>query len=116
VARAAETLGIGTSTLHRWLAEGLVAGEQITPGAPWRIRMTDELRARFTEEAPEGYVSMNEAKAMLGVSRQTIMNRIKSGQLPAVHVRQGRRRGLRIKVPQPTPSLFDKGPNQDSVT
>ena len=24
------------STLHRWLNEGLIAGEQVNPGAPWR--------------------------------------------------------------------------------
>jgi len=29
-----------------------MAGEQVTPGAPWQIRITDELRARFVERAP----------------------------------------------------------------
>jgi len=107
VAQAAETLGVGTSTLHRWLTDGFVAGEQVTPGAPWRIRMTDELRARFSEEAPDGYVTMKEAKAILGVSRQTVMQRIKSGKLCAVHVQKGKQKGLHIEVRQLTPSLFD---------
>jgi hypothetical protein len=29
------------STVHRWLADGFIPGEQLTPGAPWRIRITD---------------------------------------------------------------------------
>jgi len=44
-------LNVAPSTLHRWLNEGLIAGEQVTPGAPWRIRLTDELKARFTASA-----------------------------------------------------------------
>ena len=65
---AAEILKVAPSTIHRWLAEGIIAGEQITPGAPWNIRITDELRARFVEAAPEGYVAMLEATLLLGVS------------------------------------------------
>jgi hypothetical protein len=40
------------------------------------------------------------------VSRQTIMQRVKRGELQAVHVRTGRRKGLRINVPSPTNTLF----------
>ena len=43
--KASEVLGIAPSTIHRWLNDGFIAGEQLTPGAPWRIRITDELRA-----------------------------------------------------------------------
>jgi hypothetical protein len=49
------------STVHRWLADGFIAGEQPTPGASWRIRVTDQLRARFVEQAPEGWLPMLEA-------------------------------------------------------
>ena len=61
IADAAHSLGIAPSTLHRWLGEGFIAGEQITPGAPWRIRVDDALRARFAETTPEGYVPMVDA-------------------------------------------------------
>jgi hypothetical protein len=44
IRKAAESLGINTSTVHRWLNDGFIAGEQVTPGAPWQIRITDELR------------------------------------------------------------------------
>jgi hypothetical protein len=34
VAEAAKELGLAPSTLHRWLADGFGAGEQLTLGAP----------------------------------------------------------------------------------
>jgi DNA invertase Pin-like site-specific DNA recombinase len=104
--QAAEILGVAPSTIHRWLNDGFIAGEQPTPGAPWRIRITDELRGRFVEEAPPGFLPMLEATMRLGVSRQTILQRVKRGELEAVHVRCGRRKGLRIKVIDTHPSLF----------
>jgi DNA invertase Pin-like site-specific DNA recombinase len=107
VRQAAEILNVAQSTLHRWLADGFIAGEQVTPGAPWRIRMTDELRARFVEEAPEGYVPIVDAMRMLRVSRQTVLQRVKRGELKAVHVRCGKRKGLRIRVIDSQPTLFD---------
>jgi len=100
-------LGLAPSTLHRWLSEGFIAGEQVTPGAPWRIRMTEELRARFVEQAPQGYIPMPDAVKLLGVSRQTVLQRVKRGELPAVHVRCGKQKGLRIKVFNTQPSLFN---------
>jgi hypothetical protein len=108
VAGAAEVLGMAPSTLHRWLNEGVIAGEQLTPGAPWRIRVTEDLRTRFVESAPDGYVSMLKATHLLGVSRQTVLQRVKRGELKAVHVWCGRRKGLRIHVPDALPGLFDQ--------
>jgi DNA invertase Pin-like site-specific DNA recombinase len=95
---AAKLLGVSTSTLHRHLNDGIIVGEHLTPGAPWRIRITDELCARYVEEAPEGYVPMAEAMRMLGVSRPTVLQRVKRGQLQALYVSRGKRKGLRIKV------------------
>ena len=106
VTEAARELGVAASTLHRWLQDGFIGGEQLTPGAPWQIRLTDELRARFTEEAPPGWLPMWTAMKALGVSRQTVLQRVKRGQLRAVHVRRGRQPGLRIEVPATTPDLF----------
>lgn len=106
VQKAAQILSLAPSTLHRWLSDGFIAGEQITPGAPWRIRMTEELRARFVEQAPQGYVPMLEAIKRLGVSRQTVLQRVKRGLLTAVHVRCGKQNGLRIKLLDTQPNLF----------
>ena len=106
VEKAAQILDLAPSTLHRWLADGFIAGEQVTPGAPWRIRVNDEFRARFVEQAPEGYVPMQEATKLLGVSRQTVLQRVKRGELSAVHLRTGKRKGLRINVLNIQPTLF----------
>ena len=106
VADAAEQLGLAASTLHRWLADGFITGEQLTPGAPWRIRLTDDIRALFVDDAPDGWLAMLEATLAYGVSRQTIMQRVKRGELKAVHVRTGRRKGLRIQPPPTQEGLF----------
>jgi hypothetical protein len=106
VTAAAKELGLAPSTLHRWLGDGFIAGEQITPGAPWRIRLTDDIRALFVDDAPAGWLAMLEATLAYGVSRQTLMQRVKRGELSAVHVRTGRRKGLRIQPPTPETTLF----------
>jgi DNA invertase Pin-like site-specific DNA recombinase/uncharacterized protein YndB with AHSA1/START domain len=106
VADAANQLGLAPSTLHRWLSDGFIAGEQLTPGAPWRIRMNDDLRALFVDNAPDGWMPMLEATLAHGVSRQTVLQRVKRGELRAVHVRTGRRKGLRIEPPTPQNGLF----------
>ena len=49
IREAAERLEMVPSTLHRWINDGFIAGEQLTPGAPWRIRVTPELLARFVD-------------------------------------------------------------------
>ena len=106
IADAAEELGIAPSTLHRWLGDGFIGGEQLTPGAPWRIRLTPTVRSLFVDDAPEGWLAMLEATLAYGVSRQTIMQRVKRGELRAVHLRTGRRKGLRIEPPAPQNQLF----------
>jgi predicted DNA-binding transcriptional regulator AlpA/uncharacterized protein YndB with AHSA1/START domain len=112
IRKAAQILGMNTSSIHRWLADGFIAGEQITPGAPWQIRITDELRASIVQQAPPEYLPMLEATMKLGVSRQTVLQRVKRGELKAVLVRQGRRKGLRIRVVEQQPDLFS---NQGAV-
>jgi hypothetical protein len=97
---------MNTSTIHRWLAEGFIAGEQVTPFAPWQIRITEELRARIVEQAPPEYLPMLEATMKLGVSRQTVLQRVKRGELQAMLVTCGRRKGLRIRVVDDQPHLF----------
>jgi DNA invertase Pin-like site-specific DNA recombinase len=108
IRKAAQILGMNTSSIHRWLADGFIAGEQVTPGAPWQIRVSDELRARIVQQAPPEYLPMLETTLKLGVSRQTVLQRVKRGELEAVLVRQGRRKGLRIKVIDQQPALFEQ--------
>jgi len=106
VHQAAAELGITASTLYRWLNDGFVPGEQITPGAPWRIRLTRSIRDLVADDAPVGWVPVQVATASLGVSRQTVLQRVKRGDLRGVHIRAGRRKGLRIELPAPQDGLF----------
>jgi DNA invertase Pin-like site-specific DNA recombinase len=106
VQQAAAELGITASTLYRWLNDGFVPGQQITPGAPWRIRLTGSIRDLVADDAPAGWVPVQVATASLGVSRQTVLQRVKRGELRAVHIRAGRRKGLRIELPALQDGLF----------
>jgi len=108
IEHAADELGVSTATIHRWLREGLLPGEQTTPGAPWRIRITEDVRARFVPNIPDGFVPLAEAAKALGVARQTVLHKVQRGELDAVHVTQGRRKGLRIQVSGGTLGLIDQ--------
>src|SRR5262249_19409109 len=108
IKQLAATLDVATSTIHRWLNDGIIAGEQLTPGAPWRIRLTDDLRARVAEEAPDDFLTMYQTMRLLGVSRQTVWQRVKRGEIKALHVRRGRKKGLRLKVIRSQSDLFDQ--------
>jgi len=107
IAKAAQILGLAPSTIHRWLADGFIAGEQVTPGAPWQIRINEDMRNRFVEQAPKGYVPMLDAMRLMGVSRQTVLQRVKRGEVSALHVHSGRRTGLYINVLDVQQGLFD---------
>jgi len=101
-----DILGMAALTVHRWLADGFIAREQIMQGVPWQIRMTKNVRSRFVEKAPEGYVPMKDAKRILSALRQTLLQRVKQGKLSAVHVRGENHIGLYIKVLDRQRSLF----------
>jgi DNA invertase Pin-like site-specific DNA recombinase len=106
VAQAARQLGIAPSTLLRWLNDGFIAGEQVTPGAPWRVRLAGQLRGMLTDSTPDGWVPLGYATQALGVSRQIVLQKVKRGELRAVLTRTGRRKGLRIEIPAPQDGLF----------
>jgi biotin operon repressor len=45
---------------------------------------------------------------LLGVSRQTVWQRVKRGEIEAIHVRRGRNKGLRLKLIHSQPDLFNQ--------
>jgi len=108
IKQAATELGVGTPTIYRWLQAGLLPGEQTTPHAPWRIRLTDETRARFVPTVPDGYLPLQQAAKHLGCARQTVLHKVQRGELDAVQVTSGRRKGLRINVSDADTGLFDQ--------
>ncbi len=89
---AEKILGVSRETLYRWIRDGFITAEQITPGAPWRIRIDQTLRDKIQPEAPEGWLALDEAAKALGVARQTVLHKVQRGQLQAVHVNRGRRK------------------------
>ncbi|MGH2687511.1 MAG: recombinase family protein [Actinomycetota bacterium] len=107
IGRAEQILGVSRVTIYRWIRDGFITGEQLTHGGPWHIRIDDGLRAKVVGEIPEGWVSLDRAADALGVARQTVLDRIRRGELRAVHVNRGRRKGLAIEiVGAPTQSLL----------
>jgi excisionase family DNA binding protein len=113
---AARQLGVCTQTIRRWLAEGLLPAQQTAPHAPWRIRLSDEVRRRFTPDVPHGYVKLDQAALVLGVARQTVLNQVRAGRRDAIHATQGKRRGLRIQLHPSEQGLLDARPADAATT
>lgn len=107
VPQAAQLLGVDKTTIYRWLREGFITGEQLTPGAPWRIRVNQALRDRIRPDVPDGWLPLDQAAKVLGVARQTVLHKVQAGHLAAVQVTSGQRKGLRIQVEHDQPGLFD---------
>ena len=99
IQHAARELGVSSATIRRWLNDGLLPAEQTTRHAPWRIRLTDEVRRQFVPDVPDGFVALDDAARLLGCARQTVLHKVQRGELRAIHVTRGRRSGLRIEVP-----------------
>lgn len=98
VEQAARLFEVSAPTIYSWLKLGVLVGEQVAPGAPWSIPITDADRRRLSQEPPHGWVTVDEATAELGVSKQTILNWVKAHEIPYAYASHGRRRGLRIDV------------------
>jgi excisionase family DNA binding protein len=108
VDQAAKELRVTATTIYRWLRAGLLPGQQTTPHAPWRIPLTDDARRRFVPHVPDGYLPLDQAAKALGVARQTVLHKVQRGELHAVQVTTGRRKGLRIQVSGAGAGLFDQ--------
>ncbi len=107
ITEAGKILGIPRITLYRWLREGFITGEQIVPAAPWHIRIDQALRDKIQSQAPDGWLPVDQAAKALGLSRTTVFQKVRDGQLPAIHVNNGQRRSLRIQVKPEAAGLFD---------
>ena len=100
---AAELLGVHRSTVTRWVEVGLLRGRQITDAAPWRIqvRPADVARLKPTDADPT-WLPLKGAAQVMGVSQQTLVQKLKAGELEGVRVETGRRTAWRIHLPQGT--------------
>ena len=107
IVAAERILGVSKVTIYRWLRDGFITGTQVVPGGPWHILVDDALRSKVVGEVPVGWVGLDQAAQSLGVARQTVLDRIRRGELRAVHVNRGRRKGLAIEAaPPPGDSLL----------
>lgn len=99
VQRAAERLGVTGNTVVRWIERGLLKASQIKSGAPWRVQVTESDRQRLTAgDAPQGWLPLKGAAQALGVSQQTVVDKLQRGELEAVRVQVGARTAWRIQV------------------
>jgi excisionase family DNA binding protein len=90
---------------------GLLRGAQKTKGASWRVQLAEEDRKRLmTAAAPSDWLTLKAAASRLGVSQQTVLQRLKDRKLEGVRVRTGRKVHWRIRLTAKSydtqPSLF----------
>ena len=57
--------------------------------------------------APDGWLPHAQAAEALGVARQTVLHKVQRGDLDAVYVHNGKRKGLRIQVKHDQTGLFE---------
>lgn len=97
--QAAQILQVSVPTVHSWLKAGFIKGEQLTEGAPWEIILTEEDIQRLTvQDSPEGWLPIDQAAKRLNVSKQTVLNWVKSNKLEYIYVTKGKKKGLRINT------------------
>ncbi len=114
VEQAARLLEVSRSTVTRWIEVGLLQGSQLMPGAPWRVQLAEEDRQRLgAADAPKGWLPLKGAARALGVSQQTVLQRLNVGRLEGVRVCVGRRSAWRIHVPSTT---YDNQPSLPQTT
>jgi len=108
---AAERLGVCHSTVIRWVENGLLRGRQTTDGAPWRVMVTDaDMQRLKPSETDKTWLTLKRAASVLGVTQQTVLQKLKAGEVDGTRVQTGRRASWRIRLPEGTyddhPTLF----------
>ena len=95
--QAAQIFGVSQRTVESWLSGGLLRGTQVTTGAPWRIEITPADRERLCpQDLPEDWVTLKRAANAFGVTQQTVLNKLKPGELEGVRVSFGAPTAWRI--------------------
>ncbi len=106
--QATQILGVTQRTVERWLATGQLRGTQLTKGAPWRIEITPADRERLCpQEMPTDWVTLKRAAYVLRVTQQTVLNKLKRGELEGVRVRTKARTAWRIRLESGTCEMQD---------
>jgi len=107
LSRSAQTTGSPPPPCTAGFLMAAIAGEQITPGAPWQNPQTEQLRALFVENAPQSYVPMLEATNLLAFPDRPCCSVVKARRAPPppCTLRKEKRSPNHVLNMQPT--LFD---------
>ena len=113
----ATQLGVSNTTVVKWLHDGLLAGEQATAAAPWRIVLSADARRRLTGgDAPVGWLTLTAAAERLGLSKSHVVYLVKTGKIAAMRTKVGKRPCWKIDVSTAEngrqPDLFEQNSNQ----
>lgn len=96
--QAARELNVSIPTILRWIDEGFLPAERVSPYAPWQIRIPAEVRLATAERAPRGWVSVRKAAAVLEVTSRDVLQWIRTGRIQAMLSGVGRRKGVRVNI------------------
>ena len=98
---AAARLGVTPSAIQQWAHLGVLRAEQMAPGAPLWVRLTEEDVARLDgTRAAQGYGRWHvlEARRALGLTEAELWQRLRAGDLVAYRVTTRRRWKWRISL------------------
>ena len=90
-----------------WIKDGSLPPNSSRTGRRGGSASTRNCSPASSNRRWRGDVPTQDAPRILGVSRQTVLQRVKRGELYAVHVHHGKRTGLRIKVVDDQAALFE---------
>ena len=96
--QAAEALGVTLTTVLRWLRDGFLVGEQVSPRAPWQIKEASLKELKTARKAPKGWLPLKEAAKAVGLTREAVLHLARTGKVATIMVGTGRKRGLRFDV------------------
>ena len=88
-------------------ARGSSPASRSPPARPGRSGSPTSFAQRVCEQAPDGWLPLAQAANALGVARQTVLHKVQRGELAAVYVHNGKRKGLRIQVKPEQTGLFE---------
>jgi len=111
----ADPLGVAAFTQLRWLRDAFIDGEQVTSGAPGRLRIAPHLKNPILPQAPPDWVSTLDARRRLGVSPQTSRQRVKRGEPRRMPISSGKQKALQIQGLRPPNHNFLNTPNSKSA-
>ena len=79
-------------------AKGSSPADSSPPAPPGRSTSPPSCATAPARPRPDGWLPLAEAATALGLARQTVLHKVQRGELAAVTVQHGKRKGLRIQV------------------